>query len=465
MINETQQQLLTTLFKKKQTVKDLANFLNISPRLVYKNIKILNDFFNDFFTIKKIDKFYELELFVNKNDFFLMLDSYTNLSQEQRRFYLTFKLLTEQNFNLKHECAQLNISRTTIKADLTFIKEYVKLHNLNLEFNKNKYYITENKSFSQFLFLLKNFYLFLKNKSLPLLHKNYIKELIQNINLKELQEKTFKILKKYFVTINSDIINYILSYQIISKLKNIFFVGESNSYFLKDFIHFFNNHTQNNSTLLLTPNKILLEQINLDSNLAYTNFLSEVSKYFFLENLKLTKKEKILFFKNLNFLILKNYTQNCNLDCFYSNNKVYSIFENIFKELYKIQIPPENYCFFFLLQNIILQRKIKKLKSNNILLFIDSLNKELCIFLKKEIYNKFKINSIIFDTKQELITYLTINPPPILIVTNEELSVLCKSLKYSPGNHYSFFNSLEEFLLLSSSKLEGTNLAIQNTIT
>ena len=168
MINETQQQLLTTLFKKKQTVKDLANFLNISPRLVYKNIKILNDFFNDFFTIKKIDKFYELELFVNKNDFFLMLDSYTNLSQEQRRFYLTFKLLTEQNFNLKHECAQLNISRTTIKADLTFIKEYVKLHNLNLEFNKNKYYITENKSFSQFLFLLKNFYLFLKNKSLPL---------------------------------------------------------------------------------------------------------------------------------------------------------------------------------------------------------------------------------------------------------------------------------------------------------
>ena len=316
MINETQQQLLTTLFKEKQTVKDLANFLNISPRLVYKNIKILNDFFNDFFTIKKIDKFYELELFVNKNDFFLMLDSYTNLSQEQRRFYLTFKLLTEQNFNLKHECAQLNISRTTIKADLTFIKEYVKLHNLNLEFNKNKYYITENKSFSKFLFLLKNFYLFLKNKSLPLLHKNYIKELIQNINLKELQEKTFKILKKYFVTINSDIINYILSYQIILKLKKLLFIGETQSYFLKDFIHFFNNHTQNNYSLLLTPTKMLSEQLSLDSDLAYTNFLSKVSEHFFLENLKLTKKEKILFFKNLNFLILKNYTQDCNSDFF-----------------------------------------------------------------------------------------------------------------------------------------------------
>lgn len=465
MINETQQQLLTILFKQKQTVKDLANLLNISPRFVYKNIKILNDFFYSFFIIKKNDKFYELELFVNKDEFFLMLDSYVNLSQEQRRFYLTFKLLTEQNFNLRHECTQLNISRTTIKADLAFIKEYVKSHNLNLEFNKNKYHITENISFSKFLFLLKNFYLFLKNKSLPLLHKNYIKELIQNINLKELQEKTFKILKKYFININSDIINYILSYQIILKLKKTLFVGGTRSYFLKDFIYFFNNHTQNAYSLLLTPNEVPLEQIHLDSDLAYANFLSEVSKYFFLENLKLTKKEKILFFRNLNFLILKNYTQDCNSDFFYSNNKIYSIFENIFKELYKIQIPPENYCFFFLLQNIILQRKIKELKSNNVLLFIDSLNKELCIFLKKEIYNKFKINSIIFDTKQELIRYLTINPNPILIITNEKLNMFYKSLEYSPGDHYSFLNSLEEFLLLSPSKLEGANLITPNIIT
>lgn len=451
MINETQQQLLTILLKQKQTAKDLAIFLNISTRLVYKNIKILNEFFFDFFNIRKKNKFYEIELFVDKKDFFLMLDSYTNLSQEQRRFYLTFKLLTEQKFNLRQECSQLNVSRTTIKSDLIFIKEYIKLHNLNLEFNKNQYYLTENTSFNKFLFLLKNFYLFLKNGTLPFLHKTYIKKLIQNINLNELQEQTFKFLKEKSIAINNDIINYILSCKIILKLEKTFFISNISSHFLKKFIYLFDNKSQNSYSLFLVSNGIQLEKINVHPNLAYDNFILKVSKKFFLEELKLTKKEKRLFLKNLNFLILKNYTQNSRLNYVYSNNKVYLIFENLFKDIYQIQVPPENYCFFFLLQNIILQRKIKELKYNNILIFIDFLNIELCIFLKKEIYSKFKINSIIFDTKQELIKYLTTNPNPILIITNEELNLPYQKLNYFPENHYFFINLLEEFLLLSCS--------------
>ncbi|MGL4935582.1 MAG: hypothetical protein ACRC51_08895 [Cetobacterium sp.] len=452
MINSNQKKIILSLLEKEKTILELANILGVSQRLIYKNINYCNNNFCNYFKIIKDNKKYSLKLICDKKTFLGLLNLQSGMSQDERRSYLIYKLLVDEDFNMEYERKQMDVSRSTIKGDMIFIKEYIKNYNLNLEYVKNRYQILETKDSLKHLLLMKNFYLFLKNTSLSKLHSDYIKNNLKEFDLDIIKNRIIVFLKKYILPISDDIINFLLSYKLIQKFKKTMMLNKKTDFF-RYYLYFFNEKNiggLNSEILSISFDSSSTSKINFDSKELYQQFINTVSSEFSLDVIKLNKKEEFLFFKNLNFLLLKNNILNILPQNDNSIGNSYLTIKNIFKDIYDLNISQENYCFIFLLQNIILNKKIKILKRFKILIFIDSLNKELIYFLEKELYSKFKLFSIVFETKQELLNYEKFNPY-LVIISNVNLNIdKSRILIYYPEQHYIFLSQLEEYLIYYS---------------
>lgn len=448
MINASQKKILLFLLEGDKTVKELSIISNISQRLVYKNIHYCNDYFGDYFKIIKKDKLYRLEIRMEKEAFIKLLETHTGLTQEERRSYLIFKLLVDKNFNMEGERKYLDVSRGTIKSDMEYIKENIKKYNLNLEYVKNRYQISESSNSLKYLLLMKNFYLFLKNTSLSQLHKESIEYILKKFDIQLMKDRLINVLKKYAIPITNDVVNFLLSYQLVRKIKNMLVPNRKEDFF-RYYLYFFNNKnttdTMKNllSSNLETSSKLVLS----DSNARYNEFILKLSSEFSLEDISLSEDEKNFFFRNLNFLFLKQDLLESEGIGQEELRTSFKVIKNIFKETYDIQVLEENYCFVFLFQNIILNKKLKQLKDLKVVIFIDFLNRELIDFLEKEIYIKFKLNSVIFESKDDFLSYED-EKDSLIIITNYEIDRFeNKKMGYSPERHYEFMYQLEEYII------------------
>ena len=288
------------------------------------------------------------------------------------------------------------------------------------------------------MLLFKDIYLYLRNIPFSKIHKDCIKLLLNNFDIESFKIKILKSLKKYKISISSDIMNILLSYKIMRRFnKGVF--SNNNFEFYKNLKLFYNE--KNNLFLSFPENNITTDYKKL-----YESFINNISITFHLNSFKLNLKEEILLKKNLNLLIFKS---NFGGDDFiivpYKNNYFIKL-KQIFFDTYKIHIPSENYCFIFLLKNIILRKKIKQLKNQKILIFLDSFNHELTEFLRKEINKRYKIYPIIFETKIEVLDYIK-NESYILLLTNDDSFSQYNYLKYCPEKHHLLMWELEEFII------------------
>ena len=120
------------------TIKEISQSLNLSERSVRYEIDNLN-FFLKLNMLPEIKKENMGEIKVNKNfienKIFEMLKNLSKNSKENRKDYIKFKLLVETTINITIIAKELDISRTTIKNDLSEIEKEFKENHLVLKNN------------------------------------------------------------------------------------------------------------------------------------------------------------------------------------------------------------------------------------------------------------------------------------------------------------------------------------------
>ena len=121
--------------KREVTIKEISEELQIEQRSVryeFENINLIL-YTND--KTKLVDSSRGM-LFVRDFDFLEkslnILKEIKNASKEEREDYIFLKLLFEGRLNLKKLTLELNVSRTTIKKDIEFLKKRFKKENLKV---------------------------------------------------------------------------------------------------------------------------------------------------------------------------------------------------------------------------------------------------------------------------------------------------------------------------------------------
>jgi hypothetical protein len=128
-----------TIFKlllnhESLSLEKIQFFLKVSIVTARNSLKNLNLFLKkyNFGEILKLKKEYSLILTTDSfND--LEQDFEVTLSSEERISYITILLIFEKKINLNSLTTVLNVSRNTLKNDLTQIKKFLKKFNINLK--------------------------------------------------------------------------------------------------------------------------------------------------------------------------------------------------------------------------------------------------------------------------------------------------------------------------------------------
>lgn len=221
------------------TIKEISQSLNLSERSVRYEIDNLN-FFLKMNMLPEIKKENMGEIKVNKNfienKIFEMLKNLSKNSKENRKDYIKFKLLVETTINITIIAKELDISRTTIKNDLSEIEKEFNDNNLVL---KNNTIIGKEKEIRDYF--LKNY-----SKKISTLNntgniKNellilYLKEKISVSNIIEIKKFLENILD-IFKNKDNNFYEFVFSYLFISILRikqNILIENVENKNFLKN---------------------------------------------------------------------------------------------------------------------------------------------------------------------------------------------------------------------------------------
>lgn len=211
----------------ESNIKTLAEILKLSERTVRYEL----DKIDEYLIVNKYEKlirqfggkiyFKEYKEF-SKNEFFNEFEN--NLDIKERREYLTFICIFDEKINLTKASEILEISRTTIRNDISFIKEELRKYNLSLEIlhQEGLYLFGEEidirKLQLKFLKKYSNF-IFYPQNSLKTKKENIVENYIKKIELNDIK-KFINYIQKYLNKVISDeAYNIIAIYIIVTILR------------------------------------------------------------------------------------------------------------------------------------------------------------------------------------------------------------------------------------------------------
>lgn len=217
---------ILSMSEGKGNIKSLAKSLELAERTIRYELEKIDDYLLSR-NMKPLERTFGGNIFFEEYENFTQqienLPSESMMDTHERRNYIFFKALFKERINLTKLCEELDISRTTIKNDVKYLREEFSKNNISLRAYQEGLILegTENEIRREQLKFLKKYSnsMFYDTSQIRTKTEKIIEEYIKNVDFKIIKSFIDNVQKKMNKVISDEAYNIIAVYLIITVLR------------------------------------------------------------------------------------------------------------------------------------------------------------------------------------------------------------------------------------------------------
>lgn len=217
---------ILSMSEGKGNIKSLAKSLELAERTIRYELEKIDDYLLSR-NMKPLERTFGGSIFFEEYENFTQqaenLPSESMMDTHERRNYIFFKALFKEKINLTKLCEELDISRTTIKNDVKYLREELSKNNISLRAYQEGLILegTENDIRREQLKFLKRYSnsMFYDTSQIRTKTEKIIEEYIKSVDFKVIKSFIDNVQKKMNKVISDEAYNIIAVYLIITVLR------------------------------------------------------------------------------------------------------------------------------------------------------------------------------------------------------------------------------------------------------
>lgn len=217
---------ILSMSEGKGNIKSLAKSLELAERIIRYELEKIDDYLLSR-NMKPLERTFGGNIFFEEYENFTQqaenLPSESMMDTHERRNYIFFKALFKEKINLTKLCEELDISRTTIKNDVKYLREELSKNNISLRAYQEGLILegTENDIRREQLKFLKRYSnsMFYDTSQIRTKTEKIIEEYIKSVDFKVIKSFIDNVQKKMNKVISDEAYNIIAVYLIITVLR------------------------------------------------------------------------------------------------------------------------------------------------------------------------------------------------------------------------------------------------------
>lgn len=217
---------ILSMSEGKGNIKSLAKSLELAERTIRYELEKIDDYLLSR-NMKPLERTFGENIFFEEYENFTQqaenLPSESMMDTHERRNYIFFKALFKEKINLTKLCEELDISRTTIKNDVKYLREELSKNNISLRAYQEGLILegTENDIRREQLKFLKRYSnsMFYDTSQIRTKTEKIIEEYIKSVDFKVIKSFIDNVQKKMNKVISDEAYNIIAVYLIITVLR------------------------------------------------------------------------------------------------------------------------------------------------------------------------------------------------------------------------------------------------------
>ena len=217
---------ILSMSEGKGNIKSLAKSLELAERTIRYELEKIDDYLLSR-NMKSLERTFGGNIFFEEYENFTQqaenLPSESMMDTHERRNYIFFKALFKEKINLTKLCEELDISRTTIKNDVKYLREELSKNNISLRAYQEGLILegTENDIRREQLKFLKRYSnsMFYDTSQIRTKTEKIIEEYIKSVDFKVIKSFIDNVQKKMNKVISDEAYNIIAVYLIITVLR------------------------------------------------------------------------------------------------------------------------------------------------------------------------------------------------------------------------------------------------------
>lgn len=217
---------ILSMSEGKGNIKSLAKSLELAERTIRYELEKIDDYLLSR-NMKPLERTFGGNIFFEEYENFTQqaenLPSESMMDTHERRNYIFFKALFKEKINLTKLCEELDISRTTIKNDVKYLREELSKNNISLRAYQEGLILegTENDIRREQLKFLKRYSnsIFYDTSQIRTKTEKIIEEYIKSVDFKVIKSFIDNVQKKMNKVISDEAYNIIAVYLIITVLR------------------------------------------------------------------------------------------------------------------------------------------------------------------------------------------------------------------------------------------------------
>lgn len=217
---------ILSMSEGKGNIKSLAKSLELAERTIRYELEKIDDYLLSR-NMKPLERTFGGNIFFEEYENFTQqaenLPSESMMDTHERRNYIFFKALFKEKINLTKLCEELDISRTTIKNDVKYLREELSKNNISLRAYQEGLILegTENDIRREQLKFLKRYsnLMFYDTSQIRTKTEKIIEEYMKSVDFKVIKSFIDNVQKKMNKVISDEAYNIIAVYLIITVLR------------------------------------------------------------------------------------------------------------------------------------------------------------------------------------------------------------------------------------------------------
>ena len=217
---------ILSMSEGKGNIKSLAKSLELAERTIRYELEKIDDYLLSR-NMKPLERTFGGNIFFEEYENFTQqaenLPSESMMDTHERRNYIFFKALFKEKINLTKLCEELDISRTTIKNDVKYLREELSKNNISLRAYQEGLILegTENDIRREQLKFLKRYSnsMFYDTSQIRTKTEKIIEEYLKSVDFKVIKSFIDNVQKKMNKVISDEAYNIIAVYLIITVLR------------------------------------------------------------------------------------------------------------------------------------------------------------------------------------------------------------------------------------------------------
>lgn len=217
---------ILSMSEGKGNIKSLAKSLELAERTIRYELEKIDDYLLSR-NMKPLERTFGGNIFFEEYENFTQqaenLPSESMMDTHERRNYIFFKALFKEKINLTKLCEELDISRTTIKNDVKYLREELSKNNISLRAYQEGLILegTENDIRREQLKFLKRYSnsMFYDTSQIRTKTEKIIEEYMKSVDFKVIKFFIDNVQKKMNKVISDEAYNIIAVYLIITVLR------------------------------------------------------------------------------------------------------------------------------------------------------------------------------------------------------------------------------------------------------